>query len=405
MKNGCALILIVCLLFLSFVNSAQEDTIPPIAYILDNSLNVYFPDTGSNQVVVSESLEPYVYFYRAVWSPDGEWLAYLSPYPEDRASSVLYMDNLEGQRIGITIADFATPFYPVWMADGRILYATYTGERREFTAVLNAYAVAPEENAEPQLLGSFEVIEGCGGGTSHPAEGDYYIETSLGGYREVFTLTAYGLVHDGQCIGAEVTLTNLETGEATRLAGGGLVKAIVSPDGSRVIGLKDGQLTLVNLQDMSVSQIASSVRPDQYIWVDDNRLIISSYVDSGDLFEPYTAEEIARIESAMAYDVEALPRHSVSIHSLDIASGEETQLYTADAFAIGRMALRDNWLIFSQVENAERWLQGMADGTITFENNFELSQDTVYTQIFALDLSSLEASLLLNDAHQMIVAP
>jgi hypothetical protein len=400
-------ILILCLLLMTSAILAQEeaDTIPPIAYLLDNALHVYYPETGSNQLVSAETREPYVLFYRPIWSPDGSNLAYLTPYPEDAASSVLTVSDLQGGQTSVTVADFATPFHPIWLADGRILYATYSGERREFIAVLNAYAIAPEENADPQLLGSFEVSEGCGGGTGHPAESDYYHETSLGGYREVFALTPYGLVHDGQCIGAEVTLTNLETGESSRLAGGGLVKAVVSPDGSKVMGLKDGQLTIVNLADMTATMVASSATPDQYVWQTETSVIYSSYADNGDLLEAYDAEQIAIIEAAMGYDTEALPRRSVSIYALDLATSTDNLLYSADAFAIGRMAVRENWLIFSQVENAERWLAGMVDGTITIDNNFAVSQDTVYTQVFALNLESLEATLLLADAQQIVVAP
>jgi hypothetical protein len=406
MQKALRFTLLLSLLMLVFAIQAQENSaLPTIAYTQDNTLNLYYPETGTSELLLDESSVPYTFFYRATWSPDGSRLAYLRPDDVDTSLSTLIVRNADGQEIPVVSANFNTPFAPNWIDNEHILYAAYTGEHREFVSVLNAFSVAVTENAEPQLLGTFDVSEGCGGGTNDPAQSDYYTETTLGGSREVFTLTPFGLVHDGQCVGAEVTLTNLETGESTRFAGGGLSKAVVSADGSQVIGLKENHLTVVNLANMSVSTVASSAMPDQYIWVDNNRIIYSSYENAGDLLEGHSADEIALITAVIGSEPESIARHRVSIHALNLSDGSDEVLYSADAYAIGRMAVRDNWLLFSQVENDERWVQGMIDGTITADNNFQQSQDIVYTQLFALNLESLEATLLLNDAQQMTVAP
>jgi hypothetical protein len=401
-------ILFICLGLSSIfgIASAQEDTssIPHIAFVQDYSLNVYNPATGNMQTIVPASADPFLYF-RAFWSPDGTRLAYLIPDAAPAITSTLYITDMQSEPLALTSFEF-TPFDPLWLEDGRILYASYSGERREMIAILNVYAIEPVADAEPELLGSFEVGEGCGGGTSNPAEGEYYFETSLGGYREVFDLTPYGLVHDGQCVGAMITLTNLETGAATRLADGNLVKGVVSPDGNRVLGIHEGQLTLVNLADMSTATIATSTTPDQYIWQDENHIIYSTMTVNGDLLELYSAAQIETIRAAQGgFLPEVMPRFQSSIFSVDLSTGTETQRYTADAYAIGRMAVRGDWLLFSQVENADRWVQGMVDGTVTFESGTLVWDDLVYTGIYALNLLSNAATPLFEDGQHLVVAP
>lgn len=401
-------IFLICLTLSAIfgTNSAQQisSSIPRIAFVRDYSLNVYDPATDQLQVIEAVANTPFL-FYRAAWSPDGTRLAYML-YEEASNSLTLYVSDLQGEPIALTNIGFAPPFNSTWLSDGRILYAVYSGERHEMVAVLNAYAIVPLAGAAPELLGSFEVAEGCGGGTSNPAESDYYLETSLGGYREVFALTPYGLVHDGQCVGAVITLTNLQTGGVLPLVEGNLVKGVVSADGGQVMGLHEGQLTIVNLADMTVASIITSMTPDQYIWQDENHIIYSNHKVSGDLLEPLSETEIENVRAAQGgFIAEVMPRFQANIFSIDLSTGTEAPLYTEDAFAIGRMAVRGDWLVFSQVQNADAWVQGMADGTITIESGTSLWDNLVLTQIYALNLLTGEITLVLEDGQQMAVAP
>jgi hypothetical protein len=404
---AAALLFAVLLLGLAGNAFSQTDPadIPPIVYVHDGVLQVYDPVARASQVITAADSERSMPFYRAAWSPDGVWLAFSTPDSAVPRSSALTIDNLNGTRVTLVSAELAPPFAPSWTLDDRLIYATYTGEYQEMTAILNVYAVAAATGAIPELLGQFAVGEGCGGGTSHPSESAYYYDTSLGGYREVFTLTPFGLVHDGQCVGAIVTLTDLASGEAVPLADGELVKAAVSPDGTRVAGIREGQLTIVNLENLSFESFATAALPDQVAWEASGSLLYSSYEDTGDLLEPYSADEIEIVREVMGFLPERMPRRQVSLHRFSPANGEDQLLYTADAFAVGRLYVRGNWLIFSQIDNADRWIEGMVNGTITRDTAFDDTLDTVAVQVFALDFDNGEAQSLLDDGQQITVRP
>ena len=88
-----------------------------------------------------------------------------------------------------------------------------------------------------------------------------------------------------------------------------------------------------------------------------------------------TAEQKANIEKVFGSADMEVPTNEVSIHKLNPKTGDDQVLYTAQAYAVGHMAVtRDGQaLIFSQIANMDKWIEGMGNGTLDVINDVDNS--------------------------------
>jgi hypothetical protein len=260
-------------------------------------------------------------------------------------------------------------------------------------------SIALEAGAAPETLAAFEWGTGCGGGASIPTFWRYWEETGFGGSPQVLKMTSFGLLHSTNCSGGGLAMLNLETGQDTKIGpefltegsqptDAPLARVALSPDGKtaaavRVYYATPGEqppttfaLALVDLATLNVTNVTTPVQPDQVAWsADGATLFYSTQENPVNLIDNLTPEEKEKIGPIVGtvQNNEVVPvwSYTATIHHLNPATGEDTVIYSADAFAIGRMSATPDGqaLIASQVANAGDWLAATLSGELSAETD------------------------------------
>ena len=131
------------------------------------------------------------------------------------------------------------------------------------------------------------------------------------------------------------------------------------------------ELVLIDLSTQELKAVAAADVPDQLAWSPGGGLFYSTQTKKGALTANLTTQQKANFEKIFSTADLDVQTNEVSIHLLNVTSGEDKVLYTADAFAIGRMVstIDGQALIFSQIANMDKWVQGMGDGTLDVIND------------------------------------
>lgn len=410
------LMMFMVLLLVVVLPVMAQPTLPQIVFVSDGTLQL-----NNNGTIVPLTDSP-AYDYSPVWSPDGTKLMYMTSASDDpfNQERVLYVyDGATSQ--AVVTGRIMIGIRPSWTTDGRILYMVDTGEffegnQPQAGSRVQVYAVAPTANATPELIVDNVVFGvGCGGGSSIPMDWLYWEETDFGGSKGIVALTDFGVVHSGQCVGDKTSLSRPFTGETIALGDGNLARPALSPDRRTVAGVAQTYtdtafmrtLTLVDLETLEAREIATTDMPDQLAYDAAGNLYYSARVEVGDLLAEMTPEEKQLVGDALGYidpPLESLPRYEARIYRI-APDGTETLLYAGDGYAIGRMAVSAGMLFFSQVSSGEGWIQGIANGEITLENNFDVAKDYISVDLFALNLNDNSVQLIGQHYQQFAVQP
>jgi hypothetical protein len=399
---------------------AQDVALPPFVAVVDDQLQLI--DAGAMTPITENA----TYQYNAVWSPDGMKLAYtVSADPANEFSdekTLFVYDRATGTSTELVTERIATGFPLSWTLDGQILYMVDTGAVDDsseggLVMLFTARVIRPEAGALPDTTAERVPFgAGCGGGSSIPMDWVTWEESDFGGSRAVLQLTDYGIVHSGQCVGARTSLTRPFSGETLPFAGGNMYNAVVSPDGQKVAGIAhepgstDGTLVVVDLATLAETTYATAASPYMLAWGKDGSLYYSTRTVASNLLADLTPEQVTlfnQIIGIIEPQMTDFPAYATGIYKRDVngatdASGE-TLLYEADAYAIPRLAVAGDKLFFSEVANGTAWVQAMMDGTLTFENSFDLADEYTHITLKALNLADGSVQVVGEDLHQFAV--
>jgi len=407
--------LVAALLLVVAPAAAQGDGSYPLAAITDGYVMLYGFGDGPQQV----TQEPAQNTLDLEWSPNGEYLAFTQWDANYRLG--LWLSGRDA-RPPIQVASGLMAGLPIsFTADNHLIYAVDTGQFSQEPAagvpgggvVVEAYRLDPGANAEPQAIGSFVYGAGCGGGSSIPADWRYWAEagTGPGIAANVLALTPSGLVHSTACMGRGVALLNLKTGEDVLLHEtlGGVV---VSPDGARVAGTgPEGQVMVVDLATGDVTAFSAAPGVDLLAWAADGQsLFYSTRQQTGESL-PASAEEQEQLAQALGMiepSAAQMPVMSVSLNQLDLASGESTTRYVAEAYAIGRIVPTPDGqtVLFSQIPNLHDWVAQVLNNTI--DPMMDVGQQqlaSVPVTLFALNLADDSVAGVGIDLNQAALNP
>ncbi len=403
---AAGIVLALMLAALGWPAAAQTNALP-FAAVTQDQLMLY--GLGDAPVAVTAP-GAYWDYAQLAWSPDGSTLAFIgidSEYKEH----LLITDRAGSPPVDLP----GTParMFPVsFSADGQIVYAEDTGQFMTLGegpggTVVNVQSIAPTAGAVPATLSQFTWGVGCGGGSSIPAHWLYWSETegSPGNSPLALAVTPSGIVHSINCTGIGTALLDPATGTDTEL-GTQLGWVSVSPDGSRLVGISKergdppyAQMLTIDLATRAVTPIAAaaSVMPDLVVWgADGNSIFYSTLQASGNVI-PATPEEQQILGEAIgSMEPATLPLNIVTIHRFDLSTMTDTEIYSGQAFAIGRMAPTPDGagLLFSQIPNMEAWVAALIGGTAP-EDPLTLFPVTLHY----LDLSTGSVSPIASDVN------
>jgi hypothetical protein len=274
------------------------------------------------------------------------------------------------------------------------------------TAQMEVYSVEIIPGAIPQLIHIFQVETGCGGGVQFPTEARYYEEAGFMGNAMLFAVTPYGLIHSTSCIGIGLALLNLETGEDVVIADG-LMRAKLSPDQTRVLGINEGQLMLLDLASLNSVTLTPSDFPDQVAWGAANQIFYSTVTDTGTQLA-LDENAAALLVQVMGYsDIPPVPIWRSTIHRVDTSTGEDVQIYSTEAaWGIGRLfaAPDGGTLFFSLIPNLDRWVQNLSAGGVDL-TNFGAVFDALDVEFYQLNLADGSIQLIGEDMSRVTLNP
>lgn len=351
---------------------------PYVAVVRDNELVIINLD-GSETLVENP---PHQDFFSLAWSPDGEQLAYLL---RDENFDV----HLMVAGVQLTEAGRIEAGFPVtWTPDGHILYAesTYDPNNPPTTPdyQININQIVP--GAEPVTLGTVPFGVGCGGGSPLPADWQYWQESGgFGGGYVTLAWTDYGILYSVNCGGGGLALLDPATGNFRYVtpvqAENGFIqpepyigRLAIAPDGDRVAGIQTTHsefdahysLVLIDLQTGAITPLETAAPPERVLWADADTLYYAAREPHPgvDLIAALTPDERATVEQITGGTGFTVGTWQVSIHQFTISTGADTVIYSDDAYQIGRMAVVDNALWFSQIANLNDWVDALAAGTL-----------------------------------------
>ncbi len=308
---------------------------------------------------------------QAAWSPDGQHLAY-TVYDANYVAHLFVTD-----RAGSTPVELSSDIYsqlPIsFTADSaQVLYGKKNTSAPTPTSsgpasdVVQLFTQPVSGSGAAAAIATVNFGVGCGGGSSFPGDWQYSSEAGYEGHHHILTMTPYGILYTKSCNGFGTALLNLTNGQSSDVAAN-LSRVSVSPDGTKVVGVVadpqtpiNGVLTVVDLQTLQPTPIAAASSPDQVTWGPDGAIYYTT-IDAGPMI-PGSDSSIVSNGSNIG-----LNRRSVGIHRVDLAATTDTQIYSAAAYAIGRLFVTpDNQaLFFSSIPNADRYVDALNKGVIT----------------------------------------
>lgn len=404
-----------------YAASAQDETAfsYPFAGVMDGQLQVF---TGDTPALIN--MPPNRGIIDTDWSPDGSKLAVLY-YDDSYQSRVLVADPAGGEPFPLETGSLEIGFPISFTPEGEILYAQQAGDPANPGADyrINLNTIAPEVGAQPETLGSVAHFVGCGGGSIIPADWLYGDETGFGGNYLSLEWTLYGILHSTSCAGGTAALFDPVTGEDRPLEAGQnegsnvLGRLQLSPDGETLAGIRTiyqepapvHSLVLIALASGAVTEVATTEAPDQLAWGSDGTIFYSTRTAAGNLLENLPDEQKAALIDALSYDPGDIASYRVTVRQLNPITGDDVEIYTADAYAIGRMeaSADGKYLFISQIANLDGWLNGLIDGTINLVDDVDGSQqrDAVPVTLMQIPLTTEDAPVAVGEWSQIALQP
>ncbi len=364
-----------------------QDNIPALAAVQNDNLVIL---GGSTPITVDNT--PNKGFLSLAWNPGGTKLAYIFTDAEFNAH-IAVTDAVGSAPVVLDTGKLESGFPVNWTPDGQVLFVgsgDFSDTSKPYTVDIKR--IAPEVGATAETIGSFEMGTGCGGGSPLPSDWAYWEDTGFGGNSLILQWTDYGILHSSNCGGGGLTLFAPQGGENTPLMNDNYLqptpdqpqqavgRAVLAADGKTLAAVRStyndagpvNSLVLIDLSTRTVTDVKTVVAPDQLMWLADGSLFYSARTKTGNLMTAITdATQKQNVATALGSSDFEMPSYEVSIHHLNLSSGEDKVIYTADAYAIGRMAVTSDGqaLVFSQIGNLGDWLKAIADGTVNMQTD------------------------------------
>ncbi len=371
--------------------AGAQDASLPIAAITDGNVWLYGVAGESRRLTNVMPGEPIL---DLAWSPDGSALAFTGRKANGAIS--LFLWNARGGPV-VELTQGLHPALPAgFTTDSRelIYAAAVEGGGSASGDLVQVYRYTPTAGSAPAPIGAFTLTTRCSPESAPPlpTAARYGFETGSGQFpRAVLAMMPFGLLHSATCLTPDLWHMNPQNGNDRQMFAA-VDGVFVSPEQARAVVVADGTVTFVNTELGPYLQLAPAAEPDQ---------VGFGLPDSNEIF--YSTREVVAPEPLPAAAADALGavyfqmpmRYRVSLRRFSLRSGRDDVLYTADAFAIGRIALAPDGdtLIFSQIPNAGAWVEAVASGA-ALPDDFAAAERIVQTEVYALSLSDGSVRLL-----------
>lgn len=373
-------VLLAVLLSMTLIADAQEGA--PTGAAVQNGQMVI--TGGATPLVVDHPANKG--FLSLAWNPGGTKLAYIYSDPDFQAH-IAVTDASGSPPVVLDTGRLEAGFPVSWTPDGQVLFVG----GRDLNDVSEPYQsnlmrIAPEAGAAAELIGTFEMGVGCGGGSPLPADWAYWAEAGFGGTALVLQWTDYGILHSSNCGGGGLKLFAPQGGEDTPLFSENFLqptpdqpqqhvaRAVLAADGRTLAAVRStyddagpvNSLVISDLATREAKDVVTAAAPDQLAWLADGSLFYSTRTMAANLLTTLTDPQKQNVAAVLGSVDFELPSNEVSIHHFNPATGEDRVIHSAPAYAIGWMNVTPDGqaLLFSQIANLDAWLTAIGDGTL-----------------------------------------
>ncbi len=423
MKHFKVLLTVIMVFSLSMIVHAQANT-PALAAVQNDNLVIV---NGGSLITVPNATNKGI--LSLAWNPGATKLAYI------------INDDQYQSRIAVTDANASAPIlldtgrleagFPVsWTPDGQVLFIG-AGDPSDMSKPyrIDIKRIAPEAGATAEIIGSFDMMVGCGGGSILPADWEYWAEAGFGGSAPILLWTDYGILHSTTCSGGGLALYAPQGGADTLLTDDNylnpqpgtpqhqVARAVLAFDGKTIAAIRSTyaepaplySLVLIDLSTLALTEVKTAEQPDQLVWLADGSLFYSSRTQKGNLAANLTPEQQKNVEAVFGGPDMEVPTYEVSIHHINVTTAEDKVVHTAPAYVVGRMApTRDGQaLVFSQIANMDKWVEGIANATLDVlnDNDGAAQRAAVPVTLYWLPLAGGQAVPLGDNLAQFQLKP
>jgi hypothetical protein len=386
--------------------SAQTGSGSIFAAVSDGHLII---NQGGDVYLIVE-LPPAKGIMSTAWSPDGSKLAFILSDLDYR----LRLGVADAETGAAMVFEAAAPeagFPVAFTPEGDILYAQSTYDQANHTPTyrVSLNRLKPEAGAQSETLGDVPFGVGCGGGSPLPGDWQYWQESGFGGSYLTLRWTSYGILHSVNCGGLGLALFDPQTGQDTELspimldANGSTYQSVgraaLSPDGRTVAVIQTTyaapdpieSLVFLDLETGALTEQETLGEPEQLAWTDDGALYytVRRWNAGVDLVGSLPPDQKQTFETITGGAGFTIGTSQVEIHHLNLTTGGDQTIYTADAYQIGRMRMAaDGSLWFSQIPNHSQWVEAIATGQINPAEDTDNRQQlaTIPVSVYRLDL-------------------
>jgi len=427
MKRFIAIMVVVLALISVFclsLNVEAQDTTPALAAIQNGNLVI----TGGG-ISVTVKNPANTGFQSLAWNPGGTKLAYIMSGQQADAQ-IAVTDSNGSDPVVLNTGKLESGFPVSWTPDGQVMFVG-AGDPSDASKPyqVDIKRIAPEAGASPEVIGTFAMGVGCGGGSIFPGDWLYSEEAGFGGNALILQYTDYGILHSSTCSGGGLALFAPQGGQDTPLAGDNFLqptpdqpqqqvgRAELSSDGKTLAAIRTTyvepklkhELVLIDLSTRNLTEVKSAAEPDQLTWQADGSLFYSTQTQKGLLTDKLTADQKANVTKIFGSSDLGVPTNEVSIHKLNPTSGDDQVIYSGAGYAIGRMAVTKDGqaLVFSQIANMDKWVEGMANGTLDVLNDTDntAQRAAVPVSLYKLPLAGGDAIVIGDNWEQFRLKP